>query len=133
MAPAPRTTELLARTHRLASELGGRDVRLMEVCGTHTMAISRLGLRSVMPTNVTLTSGPGCPVCVTPTAFVDTAIELAGRDEVVIATFGDMMRVPGTAGSLSEARSRGAHVEIVYSPLAALDRARRNQIGRAHV
>jgi hydrogenase expression/formation protein HypD len=126
MTPTSRTSDLLADTRRLADRLGDRSVALMEVCGTHTMAISRLGLRSVMPANVRLTSGPGCPVCVTPTGYIDAAIELARRPEIIVATFGDMMRVPGTRASLSEAHAQGARVEIVYSPLAALTLARTN-------
>jgi len=124
MTNATKINELLGETRRLAGELGERRVTLMEVCGTHTMAISRLGLRSVMPKNLRLASGPGCPVCVTPTGYVDGAIELAGRDDVVVTTFGDMMRVPGTRTSLAGARSEGAKVEVVYSPLAALAMAR---------
>ncbi len=126
MTNAPRPPELLARTHRLADALGDRKVALMEVCGTHTMAISRMGLRALMPANVRLVSGPGCPVCVTPTGYIDAAIELAHRPDVLVTTFGDLMRVPGTHSSLVRGRSEGAHVEVVYSPLAALDRARAN-------
>ncbi len=126
MATVSGTTELLALTGRLAAQLRGRSVRLMEVCGTHTMAISRMGLRTVMSENVKLTSGPGCPVCVTSTGYIDTAIDLAGRPDVIVTTFGDMMRVPGSAMSLSETTSQGARVEVVYSPVAALGAARAN-------
>ena len=97
--------------------------QLMEVCGTHTHAIARLGLRELLPPVVRLLSGPGCPVCVTPTGDVDLAIELAGHREVVLATFGDMMRVPGSERTLAEARAQGGRVEVVYSPMAALDLA----------
>ena len=126
MPNPPRTSELLDVTRRLAGALAGRTVTLMEVCGTHTMAISRMGLRSLMPANVRLASGPGCPVCVTPTGYVDAAVALAFRDDVLVTTFGDMIRVPGTRTSLAGARSEGARVEIVYSPLAALQLARQD-------
>ncbi len=101
---------------------GGR-VRMMEVCGTHTMSIARYGIRDVLPENVELVSGPGCPVCVTDTGYIDAAISLAERGHIV-ATFGDLVRVPGSSGTLAEARGRGAHVEVCYSPEAALDLAR---------
>ncbi|MCK9461383.1 MAG: hydrogenase formation protein HypD [Proteobacteria bacterium] len=103
----------------------GRTVRLMEICGTHTMAIARHGIRDVLPENVVLCSGPGCPVCVTDAGYVDAAIELAGRG-VTIASFGDMLRVPGTERSLSEARAEGARVVVCYSPAEALALARRD-------
>jgi len=98
----------------------GRPLRLMEVCGTHTVAIFRHGIRSLLPENVTFLSGPGCPVCVTAAGDVEAALSLARRDDVVLATFGDMMRVPGKKESLQEARAAGAEVRIVYSPLDAL-------------
>jgi hydrogenase expression/formation protein HypD len=99
----------------------------MEVCGTHTMAISRAGLRALIAPSVDLISGPGCPVCVTADADIDRAIAVAHMPGVVLATFGDMMKVPGTEGSLAEAAAKGAHVKVVYSPLDALDLARENR------
>ncbi len=93
---------------------------LMEVCGTHTMAISRAGLRSLLAPQVDLVSGPGCPVCVTSERDMGRAIALAGCEGVMLATFGDMMRVPGPQGTLMEAASRGGEVKVVYSPLEAL-------------
>jgi hydrogenase expression/formation protein HypD len=105
---------------RDAAAAVGRPVRLMEVCGTHTMAIFRAGLRSLLPENVRLLSGPGCPVCVTPMGYVDAAVELSRRPGVTVTTFGDMVRVPGTESSLERERGRGADVRIVYSPLDAL-------------
>jgi hydrogenase expression/formation protein HypD len=112
---------LRQRLGALGETLAGRPggVRIMEVCGSHTMAVGRYGIRQLLPPNVTLISGPGCPVCVTAPGYVDAAIELAGRG-VTIASFGDMLQVPGSTGSLSEARSAGARVEICYSPRAAL-------------
>jgi hydrogenase expression/formation protein HypD len=98
----------------------------MEVCGTHTMALFETGVRAVMPENVELISGPGCPVCVTTDGYIDAAIELAAKNNVTLATFGDMVRVPGLHGSLESLRSRGARVVIVYSPLTAVDMARRS-------
>ena len=92
----------------------------MEVCGTHTMAIHRAGLHSVLPENVRLLSGPGCPVCVTPVSVIDTAVGMAREYGVTIATFGDMIRVPGSECSLAGLRSEGHHIEVVYSPLDAV-------------
>ncbi len=102
----------------------GFRASFMEVCGTHTMAISRAGLRPLLAERVELVSGPGCPVCVTSEADIGRAIALAGLEGVSLATFGDMMRVPGPRGTLSEAASRGAAVKVVYSPLEALHLAR---------
>jgi len=99
---------------------------LMEVCGTHTMAIARSGLRGLLPSNLNLLSGPGCPVCVTAQGDIDMMIELARRPGLTLATFGDMMRVPGSDSSLQDERSRGADVRVVYSPLDALTLAREN-------
>lgn len=101
----------------------GPKIRIMEVCGTHTHEIFRLGIRSILPDAIELISGPGCPVCVTPVSFIDEAILLAKKG-VRIFTFGDLVRVPGTDGSLADARSRGARVNIVYSPLDAVSYAK---------
>lgn len=100
-------------------------LRFMEVCGSHTVAIFRSGLRSLLPESITHLSGPGCPVCVTHDREVAAYLELAQRDGVIIATFGDLMRVPGPGGrNLKDAQAAGASVEIVYSPLDALALAR---------
>lgn len=106
-------------------------VRLMEVCGTHTMAIARSGIRSMLPENVELLSGPGCPVCVTPPEVIDAVLELAMRPEVIITTYGDMVRVPGSTpgDSLQRRRALGADVRIVYSPVDAVEMAE-NEPGR---
>jgi hydrogenase expression/formation protein HypD len=93
---------------------------LMEVCGTHTMAIYQHGIRALLPEAIRLISGPGCPVCVTPVGYVDHAIALARRAGTIIATFGDMVRVPGSSSSLQQEKALGADVRIVYSPLDAL-------------
>ena len=101
----------------------GRPLRIMEVCGTHTHEIFRLGIRKMLPEQVELISGPGCPVCVTPVGFIDEAVWLAEHG-VTITTFGDLVRVPGTEKSLAKARSEGGKVQVVYSPLDALDYAK---------
>lgn len=96
-----------------------RTIRIMEVCGTHTMAIARYAINNVLPDNVEVISGPGCPVCVTDPGYIDAAIELA-RKGCIITTFGDMINVPGTSSTLAECRAEGGKVEICYSPEKAL-------------
>jgi hydrogenase expression/formation protein HypD len=103
-----------------------RDVRLMEVCGTHTMSIFKSGIRSALPPSITLLSGPGCPVCVTAQAEIDAFIELSRRQEVIITTFGDLMRVPGQASSLQRERAEGSDIRVVYSTNDALEIAANN-------
>lgn len=105
-------------------------VNLMEVCGTHTMVIFKQGLKGILPKNVNLLSGPGCPVCVTSQEDIDKTIELAKDENVIIATFGDMIRVPGTNSSLEKERGNGADVRIIYSPSEALRIARENPARR---
>ena len=107
---------LIETIHRLAPE----HATLMEVCGTHTVAIARNGIRDLMPEGLRLASGPGCPVCVTCNRDIDTVIALARIPNVTITTFGDMTRVPGSASSLLAEQAAGRSVEIVYSPLDAL-------------
>ena len=101
----------------------GPRLRIMEVCGTHTHEIFRLGIRKLLPPQVDLISGPGCPVCVTPVGFIDEAIWLAEHG-VTVTTFGDLVRVPGTEKNLADARAAGARVQVVYSPLDALTYAK---------
>ena len=110
---------------RKAASAVGRPVYLMEVCGTHTMAIARSGLKRLLPESVHLLSGPGCPVCVTPPQVIDTVLSLSERSDVTVATYGDMIRVPGSrrGESLAARRAAGARVEIVYSPMDALELA----------
>jgi len=103
-----------------------RTMSFMEVCGTHTMAIYRFGLRSLLPPEIRLISGPGCPVCVTPNEYIDRAIATCRLPDVITVTFGDMMRVPGSTSSLLEERAKGADVRIVYSPLDAVALAAKN-------
>src|SRR5665811_2493618 len=102
-----------------------RPTTFMEVCGSHTMAISRSGIRSLLPDTVRLVSGPGCPVCVTPTRHLDHALALSRIPGVTITTFGDLLRVPGSETSLERERACGADIRVVYSTLDALAMARR--------
>jgi hydrogenase expression/formation protein HypD len=116
---------------RLAEEIAaaaepGRRYKLMEVCGGHTHAIYKHGVEDLLPESIELVHGPGCPVCVIPMGRQDDAIAIAERPEVIFTTFGDMMRVPASAGSLLDAKARGADVRMVYSPLDALKIARNN-------
>jgi len=119
-----------AEAERLAREIeaacGGRRMAFMEVCGTHTMSIARFGLRRLLPQSIELISGPGCPVCVTPTSYIDRAARIAALPGVIACTFGDMMRVPGSDGSLESARAGGCDVRPVYSTMDALSAARSN-------
>ena len=94
--------------------------RFMEVCGTHTMAVGRHGLRCLLPADLSLLSGPGCPVCVTDSAYIDRVVALARLPDVTICTFGDLMRVPGSTSSLEKEKARGADVRVVLSPLEAV-------------
>ncbi|NNM87456.1 MAG: hydrogenase formation protein HypD [Phycisphaerae bacterium] len=111
--------EMLCALHASAAGLD-RSIAFMEVCGTHTTSAFRCGLHSVMPENVRLISGPGCPVCVTAQADIDELIDLGSRGEVTLCTYGDMLRVPGKRGSLEKARGDGASIEVVYSSLDAV-------------
>ena len=101
----------------------GPPVRIMEVCGTHTHEIFRLGIRGLLPPQAELISGPGCPVCVTPVGFIDEAVWLAEQKDVTVTTFGDLVRVPGSDKSLAAARAEGARVQVVYSPVDAVSYA----------
>lgn len=119
---------LTSRIKSLAQEFDPARVPLcfMEVCGSHTMAIGRYALRGLIPENVELISGPGCPVCVSDNGYIDAAIQLAKRG-IGICTFGDMVRVPGSDTSLLQTRAEGADVRVCYSPLEAADIAQKNQ------
>lgn len=122
--------ENLRKTARvLAAEIDRlitRPVRLMEVCGTHTVAIFKSGIRQLLPPQVELLSGPGCPVCVTANDYLDSAIAYSRSEDVIITTFGDMLRVPGSSSSLGARKAVGADIRIVYSPLESLDIAAAN-------
>ena len=108
----------------------GKSAKFMEVCGTHTMAISRAGLRPLLSPRIELISGPGCPVCVTSDRDIDVAIAVARMEDVILTTFGDMMKVPGSQGSLINAATEGAKVKVVYSPLEALEIAKSEKNSR---
>jgi len=116
---------LLAQIRQTVAGYQGQ-MTLMEVCGTHTMAIYQHGIRALLPEQIRLISGPGCPVCVTPVGYVDHAVALARRPDTIITTFGDMVRVPGSSSSLLREQAQGAQIKIVYSPLDAVAIAARN-------
>lgn len=120
----PKLARELVRACEMFAPEGGAT--LMEVCGTHTVAIARNGIRNLMPEGTRLASGPGCPVCVTCNRDIDTVIALARVPEVTIATFGDMTRVPGSTSSLLAEQAAGRDIRIVYSPLDALALAQAN-------
>jgi len=103
-----------------------KEIRLMEVCGTHTMSIARNGIRQLLPKKITLISGPGCPVCVTSQQEIDQFLKLAQYENVIITTFGDLMRVPGSHSSLQKERANGADIRVVYSTLDCLHIAENN-------
>jgi hydrogenase expression/formation protein HypD len=121
-----RDPALAARLLQRIRAQSGRHVRIMEFCGTHTVSIFRHGIRELLPPTIELLSGPGCPICVTANSDLDWAIALAEEPEVIIATFGDMVRVPGSRSSLEKAKAAGADVRVVYSTLDALHMAREN-------
>lgn len=116
---------MAANIRKMAEKLKA-PVNFMEVCGTHTMSIYQYGIRSLLPDNVQLVSGPGCPVCVTPVGYLDRAIACTTDPQNIVATFGDMLRVPGSRSSLMEERAKGADIRIVYSPLDAVALAKNN-------
>jgi hydrogenase expression/formation protein HypD len=116
----PGLARRLLHSIGLLAERLERPIRIMEVCGTHTVAIARNGFHSVLPPSIRLISGPGCPVCVTANADIDRIIALTRLPDVTVATFGDMVRVPGSSTSLMQRRAEGASIEVVYSPLDAV-------------
>src|SRR2546430_1402990 len=122
-----RDPELAKRiSGEIARLSDGQQLKLMEVCGGHTHTIYKHGITDLLPNNIDLVHGPGCPVCVLPMGRIDDAIAIARTDGVIFTTFGDMMRVPGSQGSLLDARANGADVRFVYSPLDALKLARQH-------
>lgn len=124
-----RECEALARAMAaLPAPEKGRVWRVMEVCGSHTMSIAQNGIRTLLPPHVELLSGPGCPVCVSAAADIDACIGLAGRSGVLLCSYGDMLRVPGSKRGMSllAAKAQGARVEMLYSPMDALSLARKN-------
>ena len=121
-----RDSEIASGLLDKINKASGRSLKFMEVCGSHTVAIFKSGIRDLLPGNISLVSGPGCPVCVTAVEDIDRAVEIAKIPEVILATFGDMMRVPGSRTSLQKARAEGADIRIVYSPFDALKFAQAN-------
>jgi len=111
---------------RRIQETSSRPIQLMEVCGTHTVSIFRYGIRGILPEQIRLISGPGCPVCVTPNHDIDLAIAVSRQKDVIIATFGDMMKVPGSTSSLQREKAEGRDIRTVYSSLDALRMANEN-------
>ena len=123
-----RNLKIASRIFRFIQEesRGVEPINFMEVCGTHTMAVERFGIRRMLPENVRLISGPGCPVCVTPKNYIDKAIALTSLENVIVFSFGDMLKVPGTDSSLFKQKSKG-RVKIVYSAFDAALFAEKNQ------
>ena len=121
-----RNKEIAQKITRGIKTISKKKVNLMEVCGTHTVSIFRNGIKNVLPKNIHLLSGPGCPVCVTPIQSIDEIIALSREKDFIITTFGDMIRVPGSSSSLEKEKADGADIRIVYSTLDALNVARNN-------
>lgn len=108
------------------AEYKGPKLQIMEICGSHTSAIGRFGIKSLLSPQIHLVSGPGCPVCVTPTSYLDRLIALSNQPQTCVVTFGDLLRVPGSVQSLNEAKGQGARVEMVYSPADILTLAQKS-------
>ena len=129
-----KSPELVKKINLIIHDLVGNSIiknstrpfTIMEVCGTHTMSIYRYGLKDILPKEIKLISGPGCPVCVTPASLIEKAIVLAKIPNVILCTFGDMMRVPAYSGNLNDTKNGGADVKIIYSPIDALKIAQDN-------
>ncbi|MDM8524533.1 hydrogenase formation protein HypD [Desulfococcaceae bacterium HSG8] len=121
-----RNPEISRKLADQIKKISRKNIRLMEVCGTHTMSIFRSGIRGLLPDTISLLSGPGCPVCVTSQNEIDAFIALASIDNVIVATFGDLMRVPGTSSSLQKERAEGRDIRVVYSSSDALEIAKKN-------
>lgn len=123
-----RDKRRIGELSRKISNIAGKStITLMEVCGTHTQAFFRYGLKSLLPENIKLLSGPGCPVCVSPNSFLDRAIACARKEDLTVVSFGDMLRVPGSTSSLEKERAKGSDIRIVYSTLDALSIADKNK------
>jgi len=118
--------EICSEINIFVRDLNKKSINIMEVCGTHTMEIARNGLKQLLPPEINLISGPGCPVCVTPTIEIDRIIEIINNYDITIFSFGDMIKVPGSTSSLAYEKSKGKDVVICYSPLYALEFAANN-------
>jgi len=118
------------KIHKIAVAISeimpGRDIRIMEICGTHTQNFFRFGLDKVLPDRLRFIAGPGCPVCVSSQGYMDSAIKLAGEKDVLILSFGDMLRVPGTRSTLEKERARSGNIRVIYSPLECIEAAKLN-------
>lgn len=121
-----RDKELVLKLSEEIKKRSKKNISIMEVCGGHTHAIHKFGIPSILPQNIKLLSGPGCPVCVTSKKFIDQAIAYSKTDNVIIVSFGDMVRVPGSTSSLLKEKARGQDIRVVYSSLEALEIARQN-------
>ncbi|MBS3772435.1 MAG: hydrogenase formation protein HypD, partial [Bacteroidales bacterium] len=121
-----RNKDLIRKLVKRIRQYSDREYRLMEVCGTHTMAIHRFGIPALLPSNITLKSGPGCPVCVTDKSYIDKAIAYARMEDVIVCSYGDLLKVPGTSSSLYREKAAGCDVRVVYSLTDALKIAREN-------
>jgi len=121
-----RDSEIAKKLINKIKATSRRPIRLMEVCGTHTVSIFRSGIRSLLPKTISLLSGPGCPVCVTDQREIDAFIELARLDDVIVTTFGDLLRVPGSNSSLQKESAEGHDIRVVYSTFDALEVAQKN-------
>jgi hydrogenase expression/formation protein HypD len=122
-----RNKKLIEKAVRRIQELGlKKDVNIMEVCGTHTYTFFRFGLRKLLPKNISLISGPGCPVCITEDSFIDKAVYLCKDKRNIIATFGDLIKVKGSVSSLEESRAYGANISVIYSPSEGISLAKAN-------
>jgi len=121
-----RNKEIAQKILRQIRSISKKKINLMEVCGTHTVAIFRNGIRKMLPSNINLISGPGCPVCVTPISYIDEIIALSRGENFIITTFGDMIKVPGSTSTLEKEKTNGADIRIIYSTLDALKIAQDN-------
>jgi len=121
-----RDKQLVDKLVRAIKHASAQKIRIMEVCGGHTLAIRKFGIHRLLPSNIELLSGPGCPVCVTDRISIDRAVKLARIQGTIITTYGDLIRIPGSASSLNQERAQGADIRIVYSTLDALAIARDN-------
>lgn len=121
-----RQEKMVEYMEKVRADFANLKCTLMEVCGTHTHAIRRAGIHQLLPEGVRLLSGPGCPVCVTGSGYIEQAIRLSRKPKLIITTFGDLLRVPGNTGDLSQARAEGSKIRVIYSPLDALEIAQAN-------
>nr|WP_263331238.1 hypothetical protein [Paraclostridium sp. AKS73] len=119
---------LLDKIHKNLDKQGlEKRINIMEVCGTHTRAIYKSGIDKLLPKDINLISGPGCPICVTESNYIDDAVILSKHKNVILCTFADMLKVPGSINCLSDEKSEGANIKVVYSPLDCINIAKKNK------